>query len=166
MQLKPAETGGHVSFNPVCTLPTCDTFADADKSFPLSLRDHTMRGFAYFIAFLAAIGIMIGIVSYPDQEETGKVASTATSASAAVMTKAGTLTIAVPSMHCEVACFPRVKATLEATEGVQSVVLATQPSEGVLDNRQVVVDYDTGFDLNTALSSLVQEGFPNSAVVE
>lgn len=125
-----------------------------------------MRGFAYFIAVLAAAGIMIGIVSYPDQEETGKVASTTTSTSAEVMTKAGKLTIAVPSMHCEVACFPRVKATLEATQGVQSVELATQPSEGVLDNRQVIVDYDTGFNLNAALSSLVQEGFPNSAVVE
>jgi mercuric ion binding protein len=125
-----------------------------------------MRGFAYFIAVLAATGIMIGIVSYPDQEETRKVASTTTSTSAEVMTKAGKLKIAVPSMHCEVACFPRVKATLEATEGVQSVELATQPSEGVLENRQVIVDYDTGFNLNAALSSLVQEGFTNSAVVE
>jgi len=125
-----------------------------------------MRGFAYCIAIFAAIVIMIAIVSYPDQTETGKVASTATAASAAVMTKPGTLTIAVPAMHCEVACFPRVKATLEAAQGVQSVELAPQLAEGVLDNRQVVLDYDTGFNLSAALSSLMQEGFPNSAVVE
>lgn len=125
-----------------------------------------MRGFAYFIAVLAAIGIMIGIVSYPNQTESRNRSSASTPVPATVMTESGTLTIAVPTMQCEIACFPRVKTTLEGNEGVQSVELAAQQEKGVLDNRQVVVNYENGFNLNAALSSLVEEGFPNSAVVE
>ncbi|MCH1439157.1 MAG: heavy-metal-associated domain-containing protein [Rubripirellula sp.] len=125
-----------------------------------------MRGFAYFIAVLAAIGIMIGIVSYPNQTESRNRSSASTAVPATVMTESGTLTIAVPTMQCEIACFPRVKTTLEGNEGVQSVELAAQQEKGVLDNRQVVVNYENGFNLNAALSSLVEEGFPNSAVVE
>ncbi len=125
-----------------------------------------MRGFAYVIAVLAALGIMIGIVSYPNQNEPTSSRPATTPVSAALMTESGTLTIAVPTMQCEMACFPRVKTTLEGKDGVQSVELATQKEEGVLDNRQVIVNYDNGFNLNAALSSLVEEGFPNSAVVE
>ncbi|MGI9445691.1 MAG: heavy-metal-associated domain-containing protein [Rubripirellula sp.] len=125
-----------------------------------------MRGFAYVIAVLAAIGIMIGIVSYPNQNEPTSSRTATTPVSAALMTESGTLTIAVPTMQCEMACFPRVKTTLEGKDGVQSVELATQKEEGVLDNRQVIVNYDNGFNLNAALSSLVEEGFPNSAVVK
>lgn len=125
-----------------------------------------MRGFAYIIAVLASIGIMIGIVSYPNQSEPMSVRPATTPATAALMTEPGTLTINVPTMHCEVACFPRVKTALESNNGVESVELATQQEEGVLDNRQVIVDYRNGFNLNAALDALVKEGFPNSAVVE
>lgn len=125
-----------------------------------------MRGFAYVIAVLAAIGIMIGIASYPNQNEPTNSRPVTTPASAALMTNSGTLTIAVPTMQCEMVCFPRVKTTLEGNDGVQSVELASQQEKGVLDNRQVIVNYDNGFNLNAAMSSLVEEGFPNSAVVE
>ncbi|MDB4634191.1 heavy-metal-associated domain-containing protein [Rubripirellula sp.] len=125
-----------------------------------------MQGFAYVIAVLAAIGIMIGIVSYPNQNEPTSSRTATTPVSASLMTESGTLTIAVPTMQCEMACFPRVKTTLEGKDGVQSVELATQKEEGVLDNRQVIVNYNNGFNLNAALSSLVEEGFPNSAVVK
>ena len=125
-----------------------------------------MRGFAYIIAVLASIGIMIGIVSYPNQSEPMSVRPATTPATAALMTESGTLTINVPAMHCEVACFPRVKTALESNNGVESVELATQKAEGVLDNRQVIVNYRNGFNLNAALDALVKEGFPNSAVVE
>ena len=132
-----------------------------------------MRGFAYVIAVLAAVGIMIGIVSFPSQRmpstlEEGALGVSAepVAASPELMAKAGTLTLAVPTMHCEFACFPRVKKTLEGTNGIESVELATQKEEGVLDNRQVIVNYDAGFDLNAALVSLVEEGFADSNVVQ
>ena len=125
-----------------------------------------MRGFAYVIAVMAAVGIMIGIVSYPNQSEPAISGPSPTVRPAVLMSESGTLTIAVPTMHCEVACFPRVKTTLEDADGVQSVELAAQQKEGLIDNRQVIVHYDTGFNLNAALSSLVEEGFTKSTVIE
>jgi copper chaperone CopZ len=82
------------------------------------------------------------------------------------MTEAGTLTLSVPSMHCAVACYPRVKETLEGVDGVSEVVLDKQKEEGLIDNRQVVLSYDAGFDLTAALANLSQEGFEDASVVQ
>ena len=62
--------------------------------------------------------------------------------------------------------FPRVKETIESVEGVQAVELAEQKEEGVIDNRQVIVKYDTGFDVNAALTLLAKEGFDDSEMVQ
>ena len=125
-----------------------------------------MRGYAYIVAVLAAIGIVIGIVSYPKQTESPIRRPAETTTSANPMTKPGTLTIAIPTMQCEMACFPRVKSTLEGNDGVQSVELAAQQKRGLLDNRQVILKYNNGFNPTQALASLVEEGFPNAAFVE
>ena len=82
------------------------------------------------------------------------------------MSEAGTLTLSVPSMHCEFACYPRVKESIESVTGVTEVALDEQKEEGVLDNRQVVVNYDAGFDLTTALANLSSEGFEDADVVQ
>ena len=125
-----------------------------------------MRGVVYLIAAVAAAGIMLGIAYYPMPEEAGTTTTDTDSAPVTLMSAAGSMTIAVPEMHCEVACFPRVKETLQAADGVQSVELAVQQSEGVLDNRQVIVNYEQGFNPSSALAALVEEGFPGSTVVE
>lgn len=127
-----------------------------------------MRGLAYAIAVIAAVGIMIGIAMSPQQASNELVAPAAISVSATpeVMTEAGTLTLSVPNMHCEFACFPRVKEAIESAEGVQEVQLAVQKEEGTIDNRQVVVNYDVGFDVNAALTLLSKEGFADSDLVQ
>lgn len=128
-----------------------------------------MRGIAYAVAAIAAVGIMVGIVSLPSTPSgpesdipTGDVATV----SAKPMEQAGTLTLEVPEMHCPFACYPRVKETLEGTEAVEMVELAPQKEEGVIDNRQVIVKYDAGFDLAGALAVLKKEGFTDSQVVQ
>ncbi len=131
-----------------------------------------MRGLAYAIAVIAAVGIMIGIATSPQHSaeptsnELAAPAAIAVSATPEVMTEAGTLTLNVPSMHCEFACFPRVKEAIESADGVQEVQLAAQKEEGTIDNRQVVVKYDAGFDLGAALTLLSKEGFADSDVVQ
>jgi copper chaperone CopZ len=90
----------------------------------------------------------------------------AVAATPEVMSEAGTLTLSVPSMHCEFACFPRVKEAIESADGVQEVQLAAQKEEGSIDNRQVVVKYDAGFDVGSALALLSKEGFADSDVVQ
>lgn len=124
-----------------------------------------MRGFVYAVAVLAAAGIMYAIVVMPAEQEPVP-AETVAAAPSVVMTEPGTLTLSVPTMHCAIACYPRVKETLEGTEGVTEVVLDQQKEEGVIDNRQVVLSYDAGFDLTDALAKLSEEGFEDADVVQ
>ena len=121
-----------------------------------------MRGLAYVIATIAAVGIMIGIAMSPRQSSDGLAApATAVTATPDVISEAGTLTLSVPSMHCEFACFPRVKEAIESADGVEEVQLATQKEEGTIDNRQVVVKYDAGFDVTCKAFALAPIARPD-----
>jgi copper chaperone CopZ len=132
-----------------------------------------MRGLAYAIAAVAALGIMFVIATIPgpsaaDSESSvagGESTATAAASDSQVMTDAGTLTLSVPEMHCQFACFPKVKETLEGAEGVDQVTLAAQAEEGVLDNRQVIVAYQPGFDVGAAIASLEAAGYKDSQMV-
>lgn len=135
-----------------------------------------MRGLAYTVAAIAAVGIMIVIATRPSDQPSEPNASTGsaemvTTESSDVVAKTtsvqtDSVTIAVPEMHCEFACFPRVKETLESAEGVETVELGPQKEEGAIDNRQVIVKFKPGFDVNDAIARLTKEGFKNSDVVQ
>jgi copper chaperone CopZ len=125
-----------------------------------------MRGLAYAIAAIAAVGIVIGIATQPHAPPAGDAPAATAVASPSVMTEAGQVVLSVPEMHCQFACFPRVKQTIESAQGVQSVELAAQKEEGVIDNRQVIVKYDAGFDVHGALDLLAKEGFADADVVQ
>jgi copper chaperone CopZ len=130
----------------------------------------TMRGLAYGIAAIAAAGIMFAIATGPDTPEpevsSSSQAATAVSASGNVMDQAGTMTLSVPGMHCAFACYPKVKETLEKSDAVQGVELAEQKEEGVLDNKQVIVQYDAGFDVDAALALLAEAGYDDTEIVQ
>ncbi|QDT07647.1 hypothetical protein K227x_60750 [Rubripirellula lacrimiformis] len=128
-----------------------------------------MRGLAYAVAAIAAVGIMIAIGTGPTSEPTAPASSasaTTADVSLASTDSPGTLTISVPEMHCAVSCFPRVKAALENTAAVKSVELGPQKEEGLIDNRQVIVSYDAGFSPKGALDLLQEEGFTDSTVIQ
>ncbi len=127
-----------------------------------------MRGLAYVIAAFAALGIMYVIATFPPQSQpsANETAATTVAATPDVLTEAGKMTLAVPEMHCEFACFPKVKETLEGAQGVEEVTLAAQKEEGVLDNRQVIVKYEPGFDVHAAIDSLAAAGYEDSNVVQ
>ena len=82
------------------------------------------------------------------------------------MDQAGTLVLSVPKMHCEFSCYPAVKETLEGSPSVLAVELAEQKDEGTIDNRQVVVQYDAGFDVDAAIERLGEKGFKESELVQ
>ncbi|MCG8649153.1 MAG: heavy-metal-associated domain-containing protein [Pirellulales bacterium] len=136
-----------------------------------------MRITAYVLAALAAVGMMVAIINLPDHaaqqtpsSSTAKSASdtsapaTSTPASE-VLDEPGTLVLSVPKMHCEFSCYPSVKKILEGDQAVESVQLAEQKEAGTLDNRQVIVKYDAGFDIGAAIASLGEKGFPETEVV-
>lgn len=137
-----------------------------------------MRGFTYGVAAIAAVGIMVVIAATPAdqaaeapadaQAHVETVAAPATSEVAAKTVEPApaseTLTLAVPKMHCEFACFPKVKETLEADQNVEVVELAPQPEDAW--NAKVVVTYKPGFDIENAIAKLDENGYPESSVVE
>jgi mercuric ion binding protein len=155
-----------------------------------------MRGLAYAIAAIAAVGIMFVIATMPGEQSSDPTATPATAETQTAETqtvaetqaaetqtqpaesaevlasttdpKAETesLTLAVPKMHCEFACFPKVKETLESVETVELVELGPQKEEGAIDNRQVIVKFKPGFDVNDAVARLTKAGFGDSEVVQ
>jgi copper chaperone CopZ len=129
-----------------------------------------MRATVYVIAAIAAAGIMYVIASNPnslteDRPQVLGSSGASPAVTSSVMSETGTLTLSVPEMHCQFACFPKVKETLEGATGVDEVTLAAQSEEGVLDNRQVIVKYEPGFDLNAAIASLASAGYKDSQLV-
>ena len=129
-----------------------------------------MRSFAYLVAAIAAVGLAIAIAKYPADDTAAASQSSASPAAADVAvttaSAAGTTQLAVPGMHCQFMCFPRVKEMLEASPEVEMVELAPQKDPSVLDNKVVIVHHSDGFDATNAVATLDREGFPEPAVVQ
>lgn len=128
-----------------------------------------MRAMAYVIAVLAAVGIIVGIATLPEKpaSDVDQPANLVTTTdSARVMSEPGTLVLSVPTMHCEYACYPKIKKVLEESDSVEAVELAEQKEEGAIDNRAVVVKYDAGFNVDAAIALLGENGFEESDIVQ
>ncbi len=143
----------------------------------LSLNGLVMKSIVYAVAGVAALGIMIALIVAPDGTPTEPsipasaapatvTPATAVSASPAVLNEAGTLTLEVPGMQCQFACYPRVKEALENTAGVSEVTLAEQPDPNTLTVKKVIVKYDAGFDVDGALAGLQHEGFADATRIQ
>ena len=140
-----------------------------------------MRSAIYAVAAIAAAGLAYLFSTAPirgatsgtqaastqaaGSQETGNQVAV-TTASSQVMQEAGTLTLRVEDMHCPFACYPSVKSTLESQGNVVSVELDKQQEEGAIDNPQVLIKYDSGFDLTAAMDALSKKGFAKHSVIE
>ncbi len=122
-----------------------------------------MRGPAYVAAVIAAVGIMLVIAREPADQTDQDLPIAAETTSAASLES---LTLSVPEMHCQYACFPKVKNTLEQVDAVAEVQLAKQKDDSVLDNRQVIVKYKEGFDVDEAIGLLAEAGYTDSVLVQ
>lgn len=125
-----------------------------------------MRSSIYLVTALIALGIAYLLAQAPAEPATGSSAAPpATATSAGVLADAGTLTLRVEDMHCEYGCFPKVKKTLEGFDHVVAVQLDQQAEEGTLDNPQVLLSYEPGFDLLAAQEALAKNGFAKTRVI-
>lgn len=127
-----------------------------------------MRSPIYFVAALAAAGIAFFLASTPEVERPVVATpspSAVTPVASQVLVDSGTLVLRVEDMHCEFACFPKVRDTLQGFDKVVSVELDDQAEAGTLDNPQVLITYDPGFDLGAARSALAAKGFAKSTIV-
>jgi mercuric ion binding protein len=126
-----------------------------------------MRSAIYAFAAIAAAGIAYLFATVPAPGEASpEAAPVATAASHQVMPEGGTLTLRVDDMHCPFACYPAVKGALESQSNVVAVELDKQQAEGTIDNPQVLIKYDSGFDLTAALETLDKKGFAKHSIVE
>lgn len=123
-----------------------------------------MRSSIYLVTALVALGIAYLLAQAPTAPATGSSAAPAAT-SAGVLADAGTLTLRVDGMHCEYGCFPKVKKTLEGFDHVVAVQLDEQAEEGTLDNPQVLLSYESGFDLLAAQEALAKNGFAKTSVL-
>lgn len=121
-----------------------------------------MRPLIYACAAIAAAGIAF-FLSAPPTAANRDTATAAVLASGPA-TDAGTCKIRVDDMHCEHGCFPKVRQTLEELPQVVAVTLDQQAEEGTLDNPQVVVQFQPGFDLAAAQSQLAKKGFARTSL--
>ncbi|EKK03122.1 hypothetical protein RBSH_01432 [Rhodopirellula baltica SH28] len=126
-----------------------------------------MKSIVYVVAALAAVGIMVAISATPDRApETETAPAASVVATPEIMAEAGTMTLEVPEMHCQFACFPRVQETLEKNDAVSEVALVDQPDPNALTVKKVVVKYDAGFDVSSALAALQEQGFTSAQEVQ
>lgn len=126
-----------------------------------------MRSLIYAFAAVAAAGIAYLFATVPPTAETSaKPPITATASASSVMEEAGSLTLRVDDMHCPFACYPAVKKALEGQDNVVGVELDQQKEEGTIDNPQVVINYESGFDLDAAMNALAKKGFGKHSVVQ
>ena len=146
-----------------------------------------MRTPIYLIAILVAAGVAYFLAQSPEQgngqggtnpgaANPGGAAQRVVSTSSAtganadpvasqVLVDAGTIVLRVEDMHCEFACYPKVRETLEGFDGVVSVELDEQAEKGTLDSPQVLITYNPGFDLGAARAALAKKGYSRSSVV-
>lgn len=129
-----------------------------------------MKTAGYVLAAMGAVGIAVVLATLP--RDGGEAQEQAASVAPADVTPAkltdepGEMLVSVPGMHCQYACFPRVKESLESDESVSEVVLAPQPDENALTNKQVIVKYEAGFNITEAMGRLHEAGYDQSEVVQ
>jgi periplasmic mercuric ion binding protein len=74
------------------------------------------------------------------------------------------VSLRIPTMHCTLSCWPKIKEELETHEGVAEVTLAQQAAEVEVDNPVVHVRTDGTFDSEKAIAALAKIGFAKATV--
>lgn len=93
----------------------------------------------------------------------GAVETPATDAMLVSFTSGDVATLTIPEMHCQLACYPKVKRTLEGVAGVESVALVEQQDDVQIDDRRVTITFAGDVSGADAVAALEGAGYPGSA---
>ena len=116
----------------------------------------------------SALGIcLLVLVVGCSESEVGTVtdagAATTSPAATLVSFNAGdTANLEVPKMSCSMACYPKVKETLEKIDGIASEELVPQEEEPAINDHRVTITFDGSVDGASAVAALSEAGFPES----
>lgn len=108
------------------------------------------------VFLLSGIGALTAIaLSSGSKAAAPSAAASATEAIApAVEAPEGAVVYSVPDMHCEFACAPKVRETLEGVAGVEKV-------ETNVENQTVTIFTNDKFSAASALAALSEAGYPS-----
>ncbi len=77
-----------------------------------------------------------------------------------------TVTVHVPDMHCMFVCYPKVKETLAAQEGVDadSIALVEQEDEGAINDPRILITLKSDLEDKSLLAALASVGFDKATI--
>jgi copper chaperone CopZ len=116
-----------------------------------------MGGIAFLLSGIGALAAMALAMSADRPAAPTAGTSVAEPVSLAAEAPAGRVVYSVPDMHCEFACAPIVRETLEGIAGVEKV-------ETNVENQTVTIYTGDTFDAKTALAALSEAGYPGKLI--
>lgn len=120
---------------------------------------------------MLALGLML-LVGCAESEvvsdtEGGSPLGTEVSGNAAMPTSfvAGdATTLEIPSMSCQISCFPKIKETLEGMEGVEVVELVPQEDEVAINDHRITVKFDADVSSDATMKALADAGYDDAVI--
>lgn len=73
-------------------------------------------------------------------------------------------TLEIPSMSCQISCFPKIKETLEDMEGVEVVELVPQEDEVAINDHRITVKFDSDVSSEATMQALADVGYDDAMI--
>lgn len=73
-------------------------------------------------------------------------------------------TLEIPSMSCQISCFPKIKETLEGMEGVEVVELVPQEDEVAINDHRITVKFNAEVSSEATMQVLADAGYDDAMV--
>lgn len=73
-------------------------------------------------------------------------------------------TLEIPSMSCQISCFPKIKKTLEGMDGVDVVELVPQEDEVAINDHRITVKFSGDVASDDTMKALADAGYDDAAI--
>lgn len=73
-------------------------------------------------------------------------------------------TLEIPSMSCQISCFPAIKKTLEGMDGVEVVELVPQEDEVAINDHRITVKFSGDVTSDATMKALAEAGYDDAAI--
>lgn len=119
------------------------------------------------LMFALSCVLLVGCADSKDMTEAGSLSSPSVAANPAMPTSfaAGDeTTLEIPSMSCQVSCFPKIKETLEGMDGVEVVELVPQEDEVAINDHRITVKFNADVSSDDTMKALADVGYADAMV--
>lgn len=110
-----------------------------------------------WMALALTSGLLVGCGA---EKDAGKDGDSPTVAGTPVKYSAGDeVTFKVDGMHCQAACYPKVKKAVEGLKGVEGIELVTQKEDIPIDDPRVVVKFNGDVTSTEVIAAIAEVNF-------